>query len=57
MHVHVSSSEGEAKFWLEPSVEFAMNEGLQDVEIPELTNLIHERYDEITAHWHRDFGG
>lgn len=28
MHVHVQSSAGEAKFWLEPEIEMAQNYGL-----------------------------
>lgn len=28
MHVHVQSSVGEAKFWLEPEIELAQNYGL-----------------------------
>jgi len=27
-HVHVESPEGEAKFWLEPTIELAMNQGI-----------------------------
>lgn len=30
MHVHVYHAEGEAKFWLEPDVELAVNYGLND---------------------------
>jgi hypothetical protein len=28
MHVHVLSPDGEAKFWIEPTIELAMNKGL-----------------------------
>ena len=28
IHVHVHHAEGEAKFWLEPSIELAQNQGL-----------------------------
>ena len=27
MHVHVAHTDGEAKFWLEPTIELAMNQG------------------------------
>ena len=57
MHVHVLSSEGEAKFWLEPSVELAVNRGLAAEEITELRRIIQERQHEIREHWHRHFGG
>ena len=34
-HVHVESPEGETKFWLEPTIEQAMNQGIrpQDVSV------------------------
>ena len=28
MHVHVTHADGEAKFWIEPEIEVAMNQGL-----------------------------
>ena len=28
MHVHVAHTDGEAKFWLEPKIELAINQGL-----------------------------
>ncbi len=28
MHIHVAHTDGETKFWLEPQVELAMNQGL-----------------------------
>ena len=36
MHVHVISPEGEAKFWLEPKIELAVNQGLDATELNEL---------------------
>ena len=30
MHVHVMSNKGEAKFWLEPQLELAMNYGFPE---------------------------
>jgi hypothetical protein len=30
MHVHVSTADGEAKFWLEPEIELAANYGLPE---------------------------
>jgi hypothetical protein len=35
MHVHVFSPDGEAKFWLEPQIELALNKGLKTVELTE----------------------
>ena len=56
MHVHVTSEQGEAKFWLEP-VELAMNKGLQDHEISELLEIAEDRIDEIKESWRAHFPG
>jgi len=56
LHVHASSADGEAKFWLEPSIELANNYGLSGSEIREALRLIEERKDEIKAAWHAHFG-
>ncbi len=55
MHVHVFSPDGEAKFWLEPQIELALNKGLKAVELTDLRRIIEERQDEIRQHWHRHF--
>ena len=55
--VHVMSPDGEAKFWIEPSVELAVNKGLRSVELVELLRIVEERQNEIRDHWHRHFGG
>lgn len=55
MHVHIFSPDGEAKFWLEPHIELAVNKGLRTVELTELHRIIEERQDEIRQHWNRHF--
>ncbi len=55
MHVHVISPDGEAKFWLEPDVELAVNKGLSSTEINELGQIVEERQNEIREHWNRHF--
>lgn len=55
MHVHVISPDGEAKFWLEPEIELAANQGLGSAELNELKNIVEERQNEIREHWHRHF--
>ncbi|MHB1157059.1 MAG: DUF4160 domain-containing protein [Phycisphaerales bacterium] len=57
LHVHVQCSDGEAKFWLEPRMELAVNHGLSDRQINELLTTIKEHRDEITSDWHRHFPG
>jgi hypothetical protein len=56
MHVHVSCSSGEAKFWMEPTIELAMNRGLKQTELRRAERLIEEHADEIQTAWHRHFG-
>ena len=56
IHVHVVSPDGEAKFWLEPAIQLAVNKGLKSVELTELTRVIEERQHEIRTHWHKHFG-
>ncbi len=57
MHVHVSSSEGEAKFWLEPVVALAVYQGLNAKQLNELKAVVERRKDEIATRWHKHFSG
>ena len=57
MHVHVISPDGEAKFWLEPDIELAVNQGLGAAELNELKKIVEERQNEIREHWRRHFPG
>ena len=55
MHVHVISPEGEAKFWLEPRIELAVNKNLSATELRELEHIVEERQNEIRQSWQRHF--
>jgi hypothetical protein len=55
MHVHVISPDGEAKFWLEPKIELAVNKNLSATELNELKQIIEERQNEIRRSWDRHF--
>ena len=55
IHVHVNSSEGEAKFWLEPIVALAYNYGLTERQFKEIQNIIEVRRDEIKQSWKKHF--
>lgn len=55
-HVHVQSSEGEAKFWLAPDVELAQNIKLSDRDLRRIHELILEHKNEIQDAWNRHFG-
>ena len=56
MHVHVQSPDGEAKFWLEPSIGLAQNHGLQGRHVFEALRLVREHEQEIRRAWHAHFG-
>ena len=55
-HVHVTSPDGEAKFWLEPEVALADSAGLSQKQINEIDQIVKERLDEIKAAWKEHFG-
>ncbi len=56
MHVHAHHAEGEAKFWLEPGIELAVNYGLSQRRLTAALKLIREHEDEIRTAWERHFG-
>jgi hypothetical protein len=51
MHVHVAHTDGEAKFWLEPQIELAMNQGLSKRQLNEASSLVKDHYEEIVHAW------
>ncbi|MCH8218481.1 MAG: DUF4160 domain-containing protein [Planctomycetes bacterium] len=56
VHIHVSSPDGEAKFWMTPSVELSKNIGFSEHQIHELTKVVEEHKDEIQSAWNKHFG-
>ena len=56
MHVHVYHAEGEAKFWLEPRLELAVNYGLSQRRLAAALRLVLEHEDEICSAWKAHFG-
>jgi hypothetical protein len=57
MHVHVSCGDGEAKFWLEPTVSLAQNYGLSDRQVRDAQVLVEANFDECRKSWKAHFGG
>lgn len=51
LHVHVRGPNGEAKFWIEPKVELAWNDGLRRTEIARASRAIRERRASIREAW------
>jgi hypothetical protein len=54
-HVHVEHADGEAKFWLEPAIELAVNYGLEEHQLNEIGRLIRENSDVIRNAWAKHF--
>lgn len=57
IHVHVAHPEGEAKFWLTPSVHLAKNISLSSAQIRQAQAVVEAHLQEIENAWHRHFGG
>jgi hypothetical protein len=56
-HVHISHPDGEAKFWISPTVELARNIGLSSTTIKEAERLVETRQQEIIDAWNNHFRG
>jgi hypothetical protein len=56
MHVHVSHPDGEAKFWLAPSIKLARNIGLSATKLGQAERLVQSRQQEIINAWNDRFG-
>lgn len=54
-HVHVQNADGEAKFWLEPTVELFANYGLKSQQVTEAQKLVEEHIDDIRRAWAKHF--
>jgi hypothetical protein len=55
MHVHVHTPDGEAKFWIEPRIELAINKGIKQADINAIHRKIEEKIDEIKKAWETHF--
>ena len=56
-HIHVTHTDGEAKFWLEPEIALADNQGLSQRQISEALILVKQHQQEILHAWNNHFGG
>lgn len=56
LHVHVAHPDGEAKFWLEPDVDLAINIGLSATQLRQAQVVVEAHLQEIKDAWHRHFG-
>lgn len=54
-HIHVSCSDGEVKFWIEPKIEVAKVINLSDSEVAKIREIIESRVEEINESWNKHF--
>jgi Domain of unknown function (DUF4160) len=55
IHIHVAHTDGEAKFWLEPNIELALNKGLNSKQVSEALLLVQQHREEILNAWKQHF--
>lgn len=56
MHVHISSPDGEVKFWLEPTVALADYAGFSGKDLNNLQRVVEGHADEFRYRWQQYFG-
>jgi hypothetical protein len=54
-HVHVVCGEGEAKYWLEPSVLLSEHVGLDPRQLKLIQSIVEEHADEFRNAWREHF--
>ncbi len=55
MHVNVSTSEGTAKFWLEPIVSLSSSYNLNSKDLKEIQKITEDKEDEFINQWKQHF--
>lgn len=55
VYIHVISPDGEAKYWLQPNIELAINQGFSQKQLNEIKNIIEEHKDECISAWQKFF--
>jgi hypothetical protein len=56
IHVHVAHPDGEAKFWLTPEVDLAVNIGLSAAQARQAYAVVLKHKEEIEDAWQLHFG-
>ena len=55
-HVHVQCADGEAKFWLEPTIQLAHNYHLNERQVRLAEDLVRKYEGELHAAWRKHCG-
>lgn len=56
IHVHVAHPDGEAKFWLTPTVTLSTYTGLSQRQLREAQTVVEAHFEEIKNAWNHHFG-
>jgi Domain of unknown function (DUF4160) len=56
MHIHINHSDGEAKFWMEPTIALAQNFGLSPKQLRDAEALVRTHEHRIRISWQQHFG-
>jgi len=54
-HIHIYSTDGEAKFWLKPHIELAKNYNFSKKQLNEIEKIIKNHYNDFVKAWEEHF--
>ena len=54
-HVHIATADGQAKFWLEPTIALASSHNLSPKVLRAIDELVREHEDELKSAWDEHF--
>jgi hypothetical protein len=55
-HIHVSTSDGTAKIWIEPSIALSDFYNMTSGELTEILKIVEENRNDFIEKWNRHFG-
>ncbi len=55
MHIHIDSTDGTAKFWLEPIVALEVYYNMKSKELSEIEEIVKEKKYEFVREWKKYF--
>ena len=55
-HIHIRNAESEVKFWLEPEIFLARNDGFNSKELREIFSIIESNQTQFKETWYDYFG-
>ena len=55
-HIHIRNAESETKFWLEPEIFLARNDGFNSKELREIFSIIESNQTQFKETWYDYFG-